>query len=59
MCSSVQFLRTIKHVGISVATITIITIAADAVLARDALGIDLKKLTKRHLVNDPSPSLAA
>ena len=59
MCSSVQFLRTIKHVGISIATTTIIMIAADAVLARDALGIDLKKLTKRHLVNDPLPSLAA
>ena len=59
MCSSAQFLRQIKRIGVSVATTTIIMIAADAVLARDALGIDLKKLTKRHLVNDPLPSLAA
>jgi len=34
-------------------------IASDAVLTRDALGIDLKRLTKRHLVNDPLTSLAA
>ena len=42
----------------TIATI-IFTLIADAFLASNALGIDLKKFTKRYLVNDPSPTIIA
>jgi len=57
--SVAQLSQKIKRFGVSVASTVILLIGADAVLARDALGIGLKKLIKRHLVNDPLTSLAA
>jgi len=49
----------IKKFKIKTIATIIFTLLADTFLASNALGIDLKKFTKRYLVNDPSPTIIA
>ena len=56
MCN---FLKKLKRVSVHVYILSSLILSADAILASNALAIDLKRLTKRYSVNDPSPTITA